>query len=369
MPNMLQGKQSHAHEAESVDPATGERIERFPYAERADIDRVLDAAQDGFREWRATPIEQRAKALLGMAAALRKESKRYAGSMTREMGKLAAESTGEIEKCAKLCDYFAEHGPAMLADEKAPVNETEAYVSYLPLGTVLGVMPWNFPFWQVMRAAVPILLGGNGFVLKHASNVMRCAFEVEEAWNASGLPKGVFATLNIPGSAVEALINDRRIAAVTLTGSPGTGGKVAAAAGRVRKKSVLELGGSDPFIVLADADIDRAVEAAIKARFMNCGQVCIAAKRFLLEAPIAEAFTGKFTAAAKALRTGDPMDKTTTLAPMARADLRDALDKQVKTSLGRGARLLAGGRKAEGNGFFYEPTVLAGRAARLAGVR
>ena len=268
------------------------------------------------------------------------------------------ESKIEVEKCAHLCEWFANHGHAMLADEPVTMSDAKAYVSYLPLGTVLGVMPWNFPFWQVMRAAVPILLGGNGFVLKHARNVMGCAFLLEEAWHKAGLPKGVFSVLNLPSDKIADILADPRIAAVTLTGSGKAGMSVAATAGKFCKKSVLELGGSDPFIVLADADVEKAVEAGIKARFNNAGQVCIAAKRFILEAPIADAFTKLFVEKAQALRTGDPMDTHTTLAPIAREDLRETLHIQVLDSIRQGAKLLCGGHVVTGQGFFYAPTVL-----------
>lgn len=333
----------------TINPATGEAIEHFTYHSPGEVEQALITAQQRFVHWRYAPIEQRVDILRTMAAVLRRNSSRYSATITREMGKLLPEAESEIEKCAFLCEWMAEHGPAFLTDEPAAIPGATAYISYRPLGLVLGVMPWNFPFWQVMRAAVPILLGGNGVVLKHAQNVTRCAIALEDAWREAGLPDGLFCHLRIPSCAVADILADRRIAAVTLTGSGAAGSAVAATAGKLLKKSVLELGGSDPFIVLADADIPRAVEAAIQSRYLNAGQVCIAAKRFILEAPIADAFTEQFVAKAQAL----------TLAPIARDDLRDALHSQVATSIQQGARLLCGGQKAKGRGYFYEPTVLA----------
>jgi succinate-semialdehyde dehydrogenase len=345
-------------ESVSINPATGEAIARFAYAPPTEVEKILAAVETGFRVWRAMPIGQRAGILESVAKILRSNAEDYAQHMTQEMGKLVAESKAEVEKCAFLCEWFAQHGPAMLADEPMSMPDKEAYVSYLPLGPILGVMPWNFPFWQAMRAAVPILLGGNCFVLKHAHNVMRCAYDLEDAWRQAGLPEGVFSVLHVPSDDVAAIIGDRRIAGVTLTGSGRAGASVAAQAGKLCKKSLLELGGSDPFIVLADANLDGAVEAGIKARFNNAGQVCIAAKRFILEAPIAEAFTEKFVARARSLKPGDPFHAATTLAPIARGDLRDTLDAQVQTTIKQGARLLCGGSKISGPGFFYEATVL-----------
>ena len=343
----------------STNPATGKVIERFGYMAADRMETVIAAAEDGFQVWRGTGLKQRSAILEAMAAILRANARRYAEEMTHAMGKLIGESRAEIEKCAQLCEWFAEHGPAMLADETVSVSDAKASVSYLPLGSILGVMPWNFPFWQAMRAAVPILLGGNVFLLKHAHNVMRCAYSLEEAWLEAGLPQGVFQVLCIPSSQVAEVLADPRIAGVTLTGSGRAGASVAAAAGKFCKKSVLELGGSDPFIVLADADIDRAVDAGMKARFSNAGQVCIAAKRFILEAPIAEIFTQKFLEAVRKLQPGDPMNTDTTLAPLAREDLRETLHQQVQTTIGQGAHLLCGGQYVKGPGFFYQATVLA----------
>jgi succinate-semialdehyde dehydrogenase len=344
----------------STNPATGAMLQQYPFCSEREVEHLLNMAAHGSAQWRATDIAARANILRAMAEALRARLPQAAEMITREMGKPITDAKAEIEKCAALCEWYAQHGPAMLDDEPAPlVTDSQAYVSYLPLGTVLGIMPWNFPFWQVMRAAVPILLGGNGFVLKHASNVMGCAFLIEEAWRAAGVPEGAFAVLNLPSARIDEVIADRRIAAVTLTGSVRAGASVAAATGKVLKKSVLELGGSDPFIVLADADLDAAVKAAVKSRFQNAGQVCIAAKRFILEEPIAAEFTERLIEATKALTIGDPMDAHTHMGPLARGDLRDTLHQQVVSAVEQGARLLLGGHTIAGPGFFYAPTILA----------
>ena len=354
----VQSLQEGTPGAVSRNPATGAEIARYPFQTKVEIEATLAATHAAFLTWRATPIAERAKVFHKLAMVLQENAELYAGLITAEMGKTAKEAKAEIEKCAQTAAYFAEHGAALLADEKAPVDEAEAYISYLPIGTILGVMPWNFPFWQAIRAGVPITLGGNGFLLKHAPNVMGCAYAMQEAFEQAGAPKGLFGILNVDNEPIEGIINDPRIAGVTVTGSVRAGSAVAGQAGKAVKKSVLELGGSDPFIVLADADLDKAVEAAVTSRFANAGQVCLAAKRFILEAPIAEAFTHKFIEAARAKKTGDPKDAATAFGPMAREDLRDELDRQVKKSVTGGAKLLLGGRKVDGPGFFYEPTVL-----------
>ncbi|TMV57137.1 aldehyde dehydrogenase family protein, partial [Thioclava sp. BHET1] len=264
-------------------------------------------------------------------------------------------------------EWIADNGPAILADEPVSIEGgDQVHVSYLPVGTILAVMPWNFPLWQVIRASGPIMLSGNGFLLKHAPNVMGSAFALQRAYEAAGFPKGLFANLSTDNETVARVIEDPRIAAVTLTGSMRAGAAVAATAAKVLKKSLLELGGSDAFIVLADANIDLAVEAAIQARFQNTGQVCLAAKRFILERPIAEAFTAKFVAAARDLKMGDPRDPATKIGPMARKDLRAELHGQVQRTLAQGATLLLGGCEAEGPGNFYAPTILADVAPGMA---
>ena len=283
------------------------------------------------------------------------------------MGKTLKDARAEVEKCAATTKWFAERGPAMLRDEPVEVEGGDrVYVSYLPIGTILGVMPWNFPLWQAVRAAVPIMLSGNGFILKPAPNTMRCGYLLRDVWESSGLPKGLFSILNTGNDGIAAVLADKRVAGVTLTGSMRAGSAVASLAGKLIKKSLLELGGADPFLVLADADLGKAVENGILARYSNTGQVCLNAKRFILEAPIAEEFTARFVEAVGKLKMGDPRDPATTQGPIARADLRDGIHDQVTRSIEAGAKLLVGGRKVDGPGFFYEPTVLAEVAPGMA---
>ncbi|MEN5028116.1 NAD-dependent succinate-semialdehyde dehydrogenase [Pseudomonas sp. Ps21-P2] len=346
--------------ATSRNPATGELIATYPFQTQTDVERLLDVNAAAFRLWRATPMRERVAAYRRLADTLRERSESFAALITAEMGKTLAAARGEVEKCAATIEWIADNGPAILADE--PVNvgsDDEVHVSFLPIGTVLAVMPWNFPLWQVIRASGPIMLSGNGFMLKHAPNVMGSAYALQEAYEAAGFPKGLFTNLIADNDTVARTIEDPRIAAVTLTGSMRAGSAVAATAGKALKKSLLELGGSDAFIVLADANIDLAVKAAVEARFQNAGQVCLAAKRFILEAPIAEQFTRQFVAAVEQLKVGDPLDSAINVGPMARADLRDELDGQVQRTIAAGATLLLGGKKIDGPGNFYAPTVLA----------
>ncbi|MEX6663758.1 NAD-dependent succinate-semialdehyde dehydrogenase [Pseudomonas sp. W2-17] len=351
---------SAANVATSRNPATGELIATYPFQTQTDVEQLLDVNAAAFRLWRATPMRERVAAYRRLADTLRERSESLAALITAEMGKTLAAARGEVEKCAATIEWIADNGPAILANE--PVNvgsDDEVHVSFLPIGTVLAVMPWNFPLWQVIRASGPIMLSGNGFMLKHAPNVMGSAYALQEAYEAAGFPKGLFTNLIADNDTVARTIEDPRIAAVTLTGSMRAGSAVAATAGKALKKSLLELGGSDAFIVLADANIDLAVKAAVEARFQNAGQVCLAAKRFILEAPIAEQFTRQFVAAVEQLKVGDPLDSAINVGPMARADLRDELDGQVQRTLAAGATLLLGGKKIEGPGNFYAPTVLA----------
>lgn len=351
---------STANVATSRNPATGELIATYPFQTQTDVEQLLDVNAAAFRLWCATPMRERVAAYRRLADTLRERSESFAALITAEMGKTLAAARGEVEKCAATIEWIADNGPSILADE--PVNvgsDDEVHVSFLPIGTVLAVMPWNFPLWQVIRASGPIMLSGNGFMLKHAPNVMGSAYALQEAYDAAGFPKGLFTNLIADNDTVARTIEDPRIAAVTLTGSMRAGSAVAATAGRALKKSLLELGGSDAFIVLADANIDLAVKAAVEARFQNAGQVCLAAKRFILEAPIAEQFTRQFVAAVEQLKVGDPLDSAINVGPMARADLRDELDGQVQRTIAAGATLLLGGKKIDGPGNFYAPTVLA----------
>jgi succinate-semialdehyde dehydrogenase len=341
----------------SINPATGEEFARYPIESHEDIDASLNLAVAGYRTWSAMPVSDRAEVLRRLAKVLRADIDALAALATNEMGKPIAQAKAEVEKCAGLCDWYAEHGPAMLNDESTAIGK-DAYVSYLPIGAVLAVMPWNFPFWQVLRGAVPILLGGNAYVLKHAPNVMGCAYALQSALKEAGLSDGAFSVLNASNDGVSMAIADRRIAAVAVTGSVRAGSAIASQAGAALKKSVLELGGADPFIVLADADLDGAVKAAVTGRFQNNGQICIAAKRIILEKPIAQAFTEKFVAAVKALKVGNPMDPDTYVGPMARFDLRDELAGQVQASVEGGATLLLDGGKQEGKGNYFAPVIL-----------
>ncbi len=345
--------------AVSRNPATGEVIERFPFQTDAEIEQLLVDATAAFQVWRTTSMEARAKTYADFAELLHARASLIAPVITAEMGKTLPEAVAEVEKCASTVRWFAEHGPDLLADEPVEVEgDDRVYVSYLPIGTILGIMPWNFPLWQAIRACVPIMMSGNAFILKPASNTMRCAYLLQDAWQAAGLPKGLLTVLNVGNADVGKVLEDRRVAAVTLTGGTKAGSSVAALAGKLLKRSLLELGGADPFIVLADADIDKAVEAGIKARYSNSGQICLNAKRFILEQPIADQFTKQFVAAAKKLKTGDPLDPSTTNGPIAREDLRSGIHDQVTRSMASGATLLLGGHMIEGPGFFYEPTVL-----------
>lgn len=278
--------------------------------------------------------------------------------MTLEMGKLIKESQAEVEKCAWVCDYYADHAAGFLADESIATDAASSYVAYQPLGTVLAVMPWNFPLWQVFRFAVPALTGGNTGVLKHASNVPRCALAIEQVFHDAEIPDGVFRTLMISASQVAKVIADPRIHAVTLTGSEPAGKKVAACAGENLKKTVLELGGSDAFIILEDADLEEAVKNAVASRFLNAGQSCIAAKRFIVIDSVADEFVKRFRDAAEKLTMGDPLDESTTLAPMARVDLRDELHQQVDAGIRQGAVVVTGCESPAGPGAFYPPSIL-----------
>ncbi len=351
----------------SRNPATGELIAAYSYQKPEDVEAVLANAASAYQTWRSIPMNQRVAAYERLATLFRERSEMLAGLITAEMGKTIASARAEIEKSAATIEWIARNGPAILADEPVPTDDNDSvHVSYLPIGTVLAVMPWNFPVWQVIRASGPIMLSGNGFILKHAPNVMGSAYALQDIYEAAGFPVGLFSNLNSDNDTIANVIADRRIAAVTLTGSMRAGSAVAATAGRALKKSLLELGGSDAFVVLADANIDLAVKAGIAARFQNAGQVCLAAKRFILERPIAEEFTQKFVAAAGQLKVGDPLDPLTALGPMARGDLRDELHGQVERTIRAGATLLLGGKIIEGTGNFYEPTVLANVAPGMA---
>ncbi|MFP5502619.1 MAG: aldehyde dehydrogenase family protein, partial [Candidatus Sericytochromatia bacterium] len=302
----------------STNPFSGETLSTFEAWDEARVEQAMARSAEAAPAWAARPVAERCAIVRAAGQVLRDRQAELARLMTLEMGKLVGEAEAEIEKCAWTCDFYAEHGPRFLEDEPVETDAARSLVAYQPLGPVLAVMPWNFPFWQVVRFAAPALAAGNVGLLKHASNVPQCALALEEVFRRAGAPEGVFTTLMITGSRAEALIGDRRVRAVTLTGSDATGRKVASAAGRHLKKTVLELGGSDAFVVLEDCDLDRAVEVAVASRFVNGGQSRIAAKRFIVVEAVAEAFLGRFKAAVEALVPGDPSDRSTSLPPMAR---------------------------------------------------
>lgn len=348
---------SNTH-AISTNPATGEQIGHYPFASDAELENSLARAAASFSVWKRTTIDERARLIIALGKTLREDANAIAQMISQEMGKPIKQALGEVEKCAQLCDWYAAQGPAMLAAEPTLVENDKARIEYRPLGPILAVMPWNFPIWQVLRGAVPTLLAGNTYVLKHAPNVMGCAYLMLDAFKRAGFPEAVFEVINATQDGVSRAIADPRIAAVTLTGSVRAGQAIGAQAGAALKKSVLELGGSDPFIVLNDADLDQAVKAAVIGRFQNTGQVCAAAKRLIIEDGVVEEFTRRFVEETRKLAIGDPLSSETYIGPMARFDLRDELDAQVQATLAEGATLLLGGERIAGQGNFYAPTVL-----------
>ena len=358
-----------ATHAVSVNPTTGEVVSSLPWASEREVDAAIALAAAGYRQWRQTPLADRADALRRIGAALRARGEEVAQMITLEMGKPIAQARGEVAKSANLCDWYAEHGPAMLQAEPTLVENQNAVIEYRPLGPILAVMPWNFPLWQVLRGAVPILLAGNSYLLKHAPNVLGSAELIGKVFADAGFPEGVFGWVNATNDGVSQAINDRRIAAVTVTGSVRAGAAIGAQAGAALKKCVLELGGSDPFIVLNDADLDLAVNAAVAGRYQNTGQVCAAAKRFIVEAGVADALTQRFVDAVKALKMGAPDEEDNYIGPMARFDLRDELHQQVQATLAEGATLLLGGEKMSGTGNYYAPTVLGGVTPQMTAFR
>jgi succinate-semialdehyde dehydrogenase / glutarate-semialdehyde dehydrogenase len=343
----------------SIDPATGRELASFPELDEAGVDAAIEGAWASRHAWRDAGLEHRAATIRAVAGVLRADRDRYASLLTSEMGKPITEAEGEVEKCAWSATWIADNAARLLADEPIESTATQSYVRFQPLGVVLAVMPWNFPFWQAFRAGLPTLVAGNVMLLKHSSNVPQSALAIEEVFREAGVPDGVFQTLLIGSKAVDRIIADHRVAGVTLTGSEAAGAQVAATAGRALKKSVLELGGSDPFIVLADADVKVAATVACRARNQNNGQSCIAAKRFIVEEPVADEFEELFSKAVGALKVGDPMDRGNQVGPLARADLVDDLERQVAESVRLGARTLTGGKRVAGDGYFFQPTVLA----------
>ncbi|PYO09130.1 MAG: NADP-dependent succinic semialdehyde dehydrogenase [Gemmatimonadetes bacterium] len=342
----------------SINPATGKTVRTFEPFSTARVNESLDRSVAAFRRHRRTSFAERASYMRKAAEILDAECHELGRLMTLEMGKPITAAVAEAEKCATACRYYADNAERFLADQPVQMEGGKSWVAFQPLGVVLAIMPWNFPFWQVFRFAVPALMAGNVGVLKHASNVPQCALAIEDIFRRAGFTDGAFQTLLVGSEAVEDLIADPRIAAVTLTGSEGAGRSVATAAGKNLKKAVLELGGSDPFVVMPSADLESAVATALTARMINNGQSCIAAKRFIIHEKIYDDFLKNFVARVSAMRIGDPMDEKTELGPLATGAIRDGLDEQVKKSVAAGARLATGGKKLDREGFYYAPTVL-----------
>lgn len=342
----------------SINPYDGSLLAEFSLHSPDQVDSKLTRAFEAQRLWRLKPLSQRLELLQRMADLLRERKETYARLITLEMGKPIVESRAEIEKCAASLEIYVKNSPEYLKAEKIDSSATESYIQYDPLGVILAIMPWNYPFWQFIRFAAPAYAIGNGSVLKHAGNVPQCAIALEDLVRDAGAPEGLLENLLIESKDVAAVIADSRIAGVTLTGSTAVGRIVASQAGAALKKQVLELGGSDAFIVLADADVKQAAKTAVKSRFINGGQSCVNAKRFIVEESVADEFVSEFVEAAKTLKVGNPLDETVNIGPMARGNLRDELHQQVLRSCSAGATLLEGGKPLTGEGFFYPPTVL-----------
>ena len=342
----------------SINPFTGEVIRDYPEHTSEEVNRFIDQVDAAFLQWKLTDFEHRAKLMKNLQARLLERKEELAGIIVSEMGKIFREALGEVEKCALVCSFYAENAAKFLSNETIQTQATASYISYQPIGTVLAVMPWNFPFWQVFRFLAPALMAGNTGVLKHASNVSGCALAIEQLVAEAGFPENVFRTLLIGSGKVKEVIENRLIKAVTLTGSTPAGKSVASAAGSVLKKSVLELGGSDPYVVLEDADIELAVKASVAGRLLNAGQSCIGAKRFIVAEQIYDTFESRFVELMGAANFGDPIDPQTTIGPLARHDLRDELHLQVTKSVDLGARVLLGGFIPEGDAPLYPPTIL-----------
>ncbi|MFN2621516.1 MAG: NAD-dependent succinate-semialdehyde dehydrogenase [Chthoniobacterales bacterium] len=343
----------------SINPTTGETVKEFAAIDSRQIEEKLAKADRAFRSYRKTSFEQRANWLSAAADLLEKDKADLARIMTLEMGKLLRAAEEEITKCARGCRFYAEHAERFLTEQTIETESSHNFVRYEPMGPVLAIMPWNFPFWQVFRFAAPALMAGNVALLKHAANVPQCALAIEDIFQRAGFPEGVFQTLLIETEQVRAVIEDSRVKAVTLTGSERAGSEVASEAARQIKKSVLELGGSDPYIVMPSADLAAAVKTGVAARIQNAGQSCIAAKRFIVAEKIYDDFVSEFVAKMRALKVGDPLDATTEIGPLTSEAILEGLDEQVRKSVEAGAKLLTGGKRIDRPGFFYEPTVLA----------
>lgn len=342
----------------SINPFNLEVVEEFQEYSNEEIESALKNSSEAFQSWKKTTFQDRATLFKKMSTILKSKSEYYAKIMTLEMGKLFSEAKAEILKCSQACDFYAEHGEDLLKDQKVETDGSHSFVTFQPLGTILAIMPWNFPFWQVIRFAVPSLMAGNVGILKHASNVSRCALEIEKIFIEAGFPKNVFTTILVSSDKIAKIIGDPRIKAVTLTGSTPAGRSVASHAGQNLKKCVLELGGSDPYVVLDDADLNLAIETSFKSRMINAGQSCIAAKRFIVTKKLYDQFKKGLKEKFEKLSAGDPMNDLTTLAPLARMDLRNDLHQQVKIAIEHGAKLVMGGNIPAREGAFYVPTIL-----------
>lgn len=342
----------------TIDPARNQQINEYSEHSEAEVQEKVQQVHICSKRWSRTEFEERSRCFSKMAELLKERTEEYAGLMSSEMGKPIKESRAEIKKCALVCEYYAENAESFLQDEVITSEGSESFVSFEPLGVVLGIMPWNFPFWQVFRFAVPTAMAGNGILLKHASNVSGSALAIEELFRQAGLPEDLFKVLLIGPDKVKAVIQDDRVHAVTLTGSEKAGMSVASIAGQALKKTVLELGGSDPFIVLEDAELDPCVEEAVTARMINGGQSCIAAKRFIVVESLLEKFCSSLKEKVQALKVGDPFSENTDVGPLAREDLLETLERQVQRSIQKGARLLYGGERIHGEGFFFPPTIV-----------
>jgi acyl-CoA reductase-like NAD-dependent aldehyde dehydrogenase len=343
---------------QTINPSTASPLEKFECIRDVELKSKLQAGHYAFQQWSQTPLSTRLALFSRLGEVLLSQKEVLARWVSLEMGKPYPEAIGEVEKCAKTCQYFAVQGATGLQDQQVQTEAYQSYVRFAPLGLILGIMPWNFPLWQVFRAAIPAVLVGNGFILKHAPQVSRCSLEIEKVFHLAGFPEGIFQSIIAPVEATESILSDSRVQGVTLTGSTRAGQAVAALAGKYLKKSVLELGGSDPFIVLSDANLQEAVRVGVRSRFQNCGQTCIAAKRFILEKSIASQFIEGFVSQVRNLKVGDPFESGVQIGPMARLDLRDQLADQVSRAIQAGAKVLCGGQPLNRQGYFYEPTVL-----------
>ena len=342
----------------SKNPATEEVMATFEEEAPDAVAQKIACAHEAFLQWRSFSFSDRARYMRALAGLLRQRARRYGEVISCEMGKPIAQATAEVEKCAWVCEYYAEHAEQFLSPEEVATDASKSYVRFDPEGVILAVMPWNFPFWQVFRAAAPALMAGNTMVLKHASNVPQAGQEIEQAFRDAGFPEGVFANVLVGSAQVENMIQHSAIRAVTLTGSEYAGSQVAMHAGRAIKKTVLELGGSDPFVVFSDADLDLCCTTAFVARFQNAGQSCIAAKRFIIVQDIFDAFVERFTEEVKQKRVGDPLQEDTDIGPLATESILQDAVRQAEESLARGARVVVGGRRREGRGYFFEPTIM-----------